>query len=434
MVIVNTNTPTKAPSYSPAPASTNVAALSLVTALFFFWGFVTVLNDILVPHLKSIFDLNYTKVMLIQFAFFSAYFIFSIPSAKLVDAIGYKKTMVTGLFTMGAGALLFIPAASAASFPLFLVALMTLAAGITALQVAANPYVAVLGPPETASSRLNLTQAFNSLGTTIGPWVGGMLILGAATESGDAVANMSAQTLHALRLQQAATVKMPYIIIGSALVIFAGLIGIFKLPTIPAVERHADGRHEGSLWKYTHLILGCVAIFAYVGAEVSIGSFLINYFNQPEIGNLPVVEGAKFVAYYWGGAMVGRFIGSAILQKVKTGTVLGIAAFCSCALVLTSMLTTGSVAMWSILLVGFFNSIMFPSIFTLGIAKLGPRTGDGSGLLIMAIVGGAIIPVAQGAIADHVGVHHAFVLPVICYLYIAYYALRASQPRGVEYQ
>jgi len=433
MAIVNANS-SQATSTTDGTAGKYSGALMMVTVLFFFWGFVTVLNDILVPHLKSVFDLNYTKVMLIQFAFFLAYFIFSIPSAKIIDAIGYQKTMVVGLLTMGLGAFLFVPAAIALSYPLFLGALMVLAAGITALQVAANPYVSVLGPPETASSRLNLTQAFNSLGTTIGPWVGGMLILGAATESGDAVANMSAHTLHAFRLQQAATVKMPYIIIGSALVIFAGLIGIFKLPTIPAVERHADGRHEGSLWKYTHLILGCVAIFAYVGAEVSIGSFLINYFNQPEIGNLPVVEGAKFVAYYWGGAMVGRFIGSAILQKVKTGTVLGIAAFCSCALVLTSMLTTGSVAMWSILLVGFFNSIMFPSIFTLGIAKLGPRTGDGSGLLIMAIVGGAIIPVAQGAIADHVGVHHAFVLPVICYLYIAYYALRASKPRGVEYQ
>lgn len=431
MAIVNANS-SQATSTTDGTAGKYPGALMMVTVLFFFWGFVTVLNDILVPHLKSVFDLNYTKVMLIQFAFFLAYFIFSIPSAKIIDAIGYQKTMVVGLLTMGLGAFLFVPAAIALSYPLFLGALMVLAAGITALQVAANPYVTVLGPPETASSRLNLTQAFNSLGTTIGPWVGGMLILGTATESGDAVANMSAQTLHAFRLQQAATVKMPYIIIGSALVIFAGLIGIFKLPTIPAVERHADGRHEGSLWKYTHLILGCVAIFAYVGAEVSIGSFLINYFNQPEIGNLPVVEGAKFVAYYWGGAMVGRFIGSAILQKVKTGTVLGIAAFCSCALVLTSMLTTGSVAMWSILLVGFFNSIMFPSIFTLGIAKLGPRTGDGSGLLIMAIVGGAIIPVVQGAIADHVGVHHAFVLPVICYLYIAYYALRASQPRGVE--
>ena len=398
------------------------AALAMVTVLFFFWGFVTVLNDILVPHLKSVFDMNYTKVMLIQFAFFGAYFLFSIPSAKLIDAIGYKKTMVTGLVTMGIGAFLFVPAASALSYPLFLAALMVLAAGITALQVAANPYVAVLGPPQTASSRLNLTQAFNSLGTTIGPWIGGLLILGGATAAS------------ASRLQQAASVKVPYIVIGIALILFAALIALFKLPAIPGVERHADGRHEGSLFKYRHLILGCVAIFTYVGAEVSIGSFLINYFNQKDIGNLPEVEGAKLVAYYWGGAMVGRFIGSAVLQKVKTGTVLSIAAFCACALVLTSMLTSGHVAMWSIILVGFFNSIMFPSIFTLGIAKLGPRTGDGSGLLIMAIVGGAILPVLQGVLADNpaIGVHHAFVLPVLCYLYIAYYALRGSRPVGVD--
>ncbi len=408
------------------------AALAMVTVLFFFWGFVTVLNDILVPHFKLVFELNYTKVMLIQFAFFFAYFIFSIPAAKVVDAIGYKKTMVAGLLTMGLGAFLFVPAASALSYPLFLGALMVLAAGITALQVAANPYVAVLGPAKTASSRLNLTQAFNSLGTTIGPWVGGLLILGTAVENKDALAKMSAEALHAFRLQQASSVKFPYIVIGVALIVFAGLIAMFKLPAIPEVEKHTDGRHEGSMWKYRHLILGCLGIFTYVGAEVSIGSFLINYFNQPEIGNLPEVQGAKLVAYYWGGAMIGRFIGSAILQKVKTGTVLGIAAFCACALVLTSMLTTGQIAMWSIILVGFFNSIMFPSIFTLGIAKLGPRTGDGSGLLIMAIVGGAIIPVAQGAIADRIGVHHAFVLPVICYLYIAYYALKGSEPVGVD--
>ena len=231
------------------------AALMMVTVLFFFWGFVTVLNDILVPHLKSVFDLSYTKVMLIQFAFFLAYFVFSIPSAKIIDAIGYKKTMVVGLLTMGLGAFLFVPAASALSYPLFLGALMVLAAGITALQVAANPYVAVLGPPKTASSRLNLTQAFNSLGTTIGPWVGGLLILGGTAESRDAVSNMSAEALHALRLEQASSVKVPYIIIGVALLVFAGLIGMFKLPTIPAVERHADGHHEGSLWKYRHLIL-----------------------------------------------------------------------------------------------------------------------------------------------------------------------------------
>src|SRR6202790_2444245 len=430
MAIVNANS-SQATSTTDGTAGKYPGALMMVTVLFFFWGFVTVLNDILVPHLKSVFDLNYTKVMLIQFAFFLAYFIFSIPSAKIIDAIGYQKTMVVGLLTMGLGAFLFVPAAIALSYPLFLGALMVLAAGITALQVAANPYVSVLGPPETASSRLNLTQAFNSLGTTIGPYIGGLLILGTVAENKDTISKMSTDALHAMHLQEAASVKLPYIVIGLILLIFAVIMSLFKLPTIPSVEKKTAGHSEGSLFKYRHLILGCIAIFVYVGAEVSIGSFLILYFNQPEIGNLPEATGAKYVAYYWGGAMIGRFIGSAVLQKVKTGTVLGIAAFFACALVVTSMLTTGSVAMWSIILVGFFNSIMFPSIFTLGIAKLGPRTGDGSGLLVMAIVGGAIIPLAQGWFADRIGVHHAFVLPVLCYLYIAYYGFRGSQPVGV---
>ena len=433
MAIVNTNTgtTTAAPSYSPAPASTNVAAMAMVTTLFFFWGFVTVLNDILVPHLKSIFDLNYAKVMLIQFAFFSAYFIFSIPSAKIVDAIGYKKTMVTGLFTMGVGALLFIPAASAASFPLFLVALMTLAAGITALQVAANPYVAVLGPPQTASSRLNLTQAFNSLGTTIGPYLGGLLILNANFKGTGETRQMSAEVLQAYRVQEASSVKLPYLVIGLALIIFGIVIAMFKLPAIPGAVRHEGSGVKASLWKYRQLIFGMIGIFVYVGAEVSIGSFLINYFGQSEIGSLPEFAAAKYVTYYWGGAMVGRFIGSAILQKVKTGTVLAIAAITACALVCISMLTTGHVAMWSIIAVGLFNSIMFPSIFTLGIAELGPLTGDGSGMLVMAIVGGAILPVLQGALADRIGIHHAFIIPAVCYLYILYYALWGSRPTPV---
>jgi FHS family L-fucose permease-like MFS transporter len=431
MAIVNTNNPPKAPSYSPAPASTNVAAMALVTALFFVWGFVTVLNDILVPHLKSIFDLNYTKVMLIQFAFFSAYFIFSIPSAKLVDAIGYKKTMVTGLFTMGVGALLFIPAASAASFPLFLVALMTLAAGITALQVAANPYVAVLGPPETSSSRLNLTQAFNSLGTTIGPYLGGLLILNANFKGTGETRQMSADILQAYRVQEASSVKLPYLIIGAALIIFGIVIAMFKLPDIPGAARHSGSGVKASLWKYRQLVFGMIGIFVYVGAEVSIGSFLINYFGQPEIGGLPELAAAKYVTYYWGGAMVGRFIGSAILQKVKTGTALAVAALMACALVCLSMLTTGHIAMYSVIAVGLFNSIMFPSIFTLGIAELGPLTGDGSGMLVMAIVGGAILPVLQGALADRIGIHHAFIIPAVCYLYILYYALWGSRPTPV---
>jgi MFS transporter, FHS family, L-fucose permease len=404
------------------------AALAMVTVLFFFWGFVTVLNDILVPHLKAIFELNYAKVMLIQFAFFSAYFVFSIPSAKVIDTIGYKKTMVAGLVTMGLGAFLFLPAASAPSFALFLCALMVLAAGITALQVAANAYVAVLGPPETASSRLNWAQGFNSLGTTVGPYLGGLVILSSGGKSADALKQMSAEALNAYRVHEASSVKLPYAVIGVALILFAVVIGLFKLPAMPEAERHGQHGPGTSIWRYTHLVLGMVGIFVYVGAEVSIGSFLINYLSQPEIGNLSELAAARYVTYYWFGAMVGRFVGSAILRRVKTGTLLGVCAAAAALLVCTTMLTTGPVAVWSVILVGLFNSIMFPSIFTLGIAKLGPLTGDGSGLLIMAIVGGAILPVVQGAIADRIGIHHAFLLPVLCYLYIVYYAFRGSRP------
>jgi len=424
--MANVSVPGATPSAGHDTNQTYVAALSMVTVLFFFWGFITSLNDILIPHFKAIFDLNYTRVMLIQFAFFFAYFIFSMPSAKIVDTLGYKKTMVVGLVVMALGAFGFFPAASLPSYPLFLAALMVVAGGITALQVSANAYVAILGAPETASSRLNLAQAFNSFGTTIGPYLGGIYILSAQPKTADAIKQMSAEALHAYRIHEASSVKMPYVVIGVALLLFAIIIGMFKLPAMPQAERH--GRKGDSIWKYTHLVLGAVGIFVYVGAEVSIGSFLINYFAQPDIGNLSELAASKYVSYYWGGAMVGRFVGSAILQKVKTGTLLGVAATAAVLLVCTSMLTTGPVAMWSIILVGFFNSIMFPSIFTLGIAKLGPLTGDGSGLLIMAIVGGAIIPVAQGWIADHIGVHHAFLLPVLCYAYIVYYGLRGSRP------
>jgi FHS family L-fucose permease-like MFS transporter len=427
MAIANPKPPIPA---SGAPTSSYKAALAVVTTLFFMWGFVTVLNDILVPHLKSIFDLNYTKVMLIQFAFFSAYFIFSIPSAKIIDAIGYKKTMVAGLLTMAAGALVFIPAASLPSYPVFLTALMILAAGITALQVAANPYVAVLGPSETASSRLNLAQAFNSLGTTIGPYLGGLLILNATPKNMQAVRQMSSDALQAYRVHEASSVKLPYLFIALTLILLSTAIGMFKLPAMPGAERHGGAPKE-SLWKYRHLILGAVGIFVYVGAEVSIGSFLVNYFSQPEIGNVSENVAARYVSFYWGSAMIGRFIGSAVLQKLRTGTVLGFAAGMASLLVCISMLTGGHVAMWSIILVGLFNSVMFPSIFTLGIAELGPLTGDGSGLLVMAIVGGAILPVAQGALADRLGIHHAFILPAICYLYIIYYALKGSKPTRV---
>jgi FHS family L-fucose permease-like MFS transporter len=406
--------------------------LAMVTTLFFMWGFLTCLNDILVPHLKSIFDLNYAEVMLVQFCFFSAYFVFSIPSGKIIERIGYQKMMVAGLFTMGLGAVLFIPAASVPSFPLFLAALIILAAGITALQVSANPYVAVLGPARTASSRLNLTQAFNSLGTTVAPFFGGLLILGsaAAPKSIEELRAMSPQVLHAYRLQEASSVKLPYLVIALALVVLAVVIARFNLPHIP----EAEGGHAVAndiVWRHRNLVMGTVGIFAYVGAEVSIGSFLVNYMNLADVGNLRPEVAAKYLTFYWGGAMIGRFIGSAVLQKIPTRVALGFNAVVAAALVCLSMLSVGHVAMWALLLVGLFNSIMFPSIFTLGIEGLGPLTGEASGLLIMAIVGGAIIPELQGLLADRVGLHHAFILPVICYLYILFFAVKGLPRKRV---
>ncbi len=407
--------------------------LAIVTTLFFMWGFLTSLNDILVPHLKSIFELSYARAMLIQFAFFSAYFLFSIPWSKIVNAIGYQKTMVAGLLSMAVGALLFVPAASYASFALFLGALIVLAAGITGLQVAANPYVVVLGKPETASSRLDLAQAFNSLGTTIAPALGGLLILSATAPAIEGLQSLSPQALHLHRVQQAATVKMPYIVISVALAVLAFLIAMSKLPTIKTAVASAGGRADDSIWRHPNLIFGALGIFAYVGAEVSIGSFLVNYLGQPDIAGLSPKTAAEYVSFYWGGAMVGRFLGAALLRRVATGHLLAICAICTGSLVAASMLTTGHVAMWSILAVGFFNSIMFPSIFSLGVAELGPLTAGGSGILNMAIVGGAILPLAQGAIADHIGIQHAFFIPVICYAYIVFFALSGSKPNSLRY-
>jgi len=406
--------------------------LAVVTTLFFMWGFLTCLNDILVPHLKSIFDLNYAQVMLVQFAFFSAYFFFSVPWSRIVNTVGYQRTMVIGLLTMAVGAILFVPAASAASYPLFLTALLILAGGITGLQVSANPYVNLLGKPETAPSRLDLTQAFNSLGTTIAPKIGGLLILSAAPLAIEQLRQLSPQALHAYRVQQAASVKMPYAVITIALMLLAVLIGTFKLPKIETAERSGEKIND-SVWKHRNLVLGAIGIFTYVGAEVSIGSFLVNYFGLPEIAGLTAKTAAGFVSFYWGGAMIGRFLGAPLLRRFRPGYLLAFCAIAAATLVTVSMLVGGQAAMWTILAVGFFNSIMFPTIFSLGVAELGPLTGTGSGILNMAIVGGAILPVVQGVIADRVGLHHAFFLPVICYLFILFYGLRGSKPNSERY-
>jgi MFS transporter, FHS family, L-fucose permease len=411
------------------PEKTDLRAMAMVSTLFFAWGFLTCLNDILVPHLKNVFDLNYAEVMLVQFAFFSSYFLFSMPAGKIVEWIGYKRSMVTGLLTMAAGAFTFVPAASIPSFPVFLTALIVLAAGMTILQTSANPYVAILGPPRTASSRLNLTQAFNSLGTTLAPKFGSWLILGAALApvSIEVIRAMGADQLHSYRIQQAASVKVPYIGLSLALIVLAATVGWFKLPVIEYAEAH--GEQTGSIWRQRRLVLGAVAIFVYVGAEVAIGSLMTNYFNQKEIGGLALKDAAGYLQYYWGGAMVGRFLGSALLQRMRTQTLLAFNAVAAALLVLLSMLTFGHLAMWSLILVGLFNSIMFPSIFTLAIEGLGPLTGKASGLLVAAIVGGAVVPELQGILTDHIGIHHAFILPVLCYAYVVFYAINGAAPR-----
>ena len=431
------------------------SALAMVTTLFFMWGFLTSLNDILIPHLKSIFELNYAGVMLVQFAFFGTYALLGIPSGKVVEWIGYKNTMVAGLVTAGLGAILFVPAAKLPSYPLFLAALIVLAAGITALQVSANPYVTVLGPPRTASSRLNLTQAFNSLGTVLGPIFGAFVILRSAGAVLD-VTKLSPEAHRAYQIREASTVNIPYVAIAVALVLLGLAIFWFKFPRIETTKEFRPSelaQTHDSIWRHRHVIFGAISIFVYVGAEVSIGSFLINYFAQPEIGGLAqAAHGGSihmtsaallrflakvlgtWVPIYWGGLMVGRFIGSGLQQKMNPGRMLSFFALCAGVLVLISMLTQSTVAVWAILFVGFFNSIQFPTIFTLGVAEMGPLTGEASGLLITAIVGGAIIPELQGLMADRIGIHHAFILPILCYLFIAWYGVRGSrvlQPKTV---
>src|SRR5271168_1956126 len=322
---------------SVTPVRNYSRPLAIVTTLFFMWGFLTCLNDILIPHLKAIFELSYAKAMLIQFAFFSAYFLFSVPWSKVVNAIGYKTTMVVGLLTMSVGAFLFVPAASVVSYPLFLTALLVLAAGITGLQVSANPYVDLLGKPETASSRLDLTQAFNSLGTTLAPKVGGLLILSAAPLAIAQLLQLTPEAQHLYRVQQASSVKMPYTAIGVALLLLAVLIGLSKLPKIESAARLPGEQRNDSIWKHRSLLLGTIGIFAYVGAEVSIGSFLVNYFGLPEIAAFSAKTASGYVSSYWGGAMIGRFIGAPLLQRFKPEYLLALCAVAAATLVAASM-------------------------------------------------------------------------------------------------
>ncbi len=434
-------------------AANYVGPLAVLTTLFFMWGSLTSLNDVLIPYAQHVFKIELAASMLIQTAFFSAYFVFSIPAAKIIDWIGYKKAIVVGLLTMVVACLGFFPAAKIPSFPFFLVALILLATGITILQVAANPYVAVLGKPETASSRLNLTQAFNSLGTTIFPWIGAHLILRTTA------AAMSAS-------QEAdAVIRLYVYFFATALTLLAIGIGLSKLPRVASAEHHIGERIEDSVWKHPNLIFGAIGIFVYVGGEVAIGSSIANYLALDNIGEFlspatipdaaaryraALGEAAKYISVYWMGAMFGRFIGSGLLQKIRPAKLLALAAIMAGLLVITSVLTNGPIAMWAILSVGFFNSIMFPCIFTMGIEELGPLTGDGSGILNMAIVGGAVIPWLVGKAGDLInhryypgmiqgetswgqGIHYALIAAAFCYLYILFFAVSGSKPNSERY-
>ena len=407
---------------SPLPQSDNVQsnststpkfALSVMTSIFFIWGFITCLNDILIPHLRMQFDLSYTQAMLIQFCFFGAYFICSIPAGRIVGRIGYKKGMVTGLLITAVGAGLFYPAAATAQYVFFLAALFVLASGITLLQVAANPYVVALGPSSTAETRLNLTQAFNSLGTTIAPLFGGLLIFGLA-------ANATAEA-------HAEAVQIPYIGIAAFLILLAVIVSKTSLPVIASQEKPVKPLSFAQLKQYPHLLFGVLGIFLYVGGEVAIGSFLVNFLGESHIGGMSEETASAYVAYYWGGAMVGRFVGSYVMLRVSAHKVLTGNAVIAMVLIITAMMTSGQVAVWAILLVGLFNSIMFPTIFSLSLKGMGQHTSQASGLLCLAIVGGALVPLLQGVMADGMGVQLAFIVPVFCYLYIAWFASVGSK-------
>jgi FHS family L-fucose permease-like MFS transporter len=425
MVTYSSSAPVRA-----AEAGDYTRPLIVVTLLFFMWGLLTSLNDVLIPHLKSIYTLTYVQAMLVQFCFFGAYFIVSLPAGLLIRRIGYQKGAVTGLAIAAAGCAMFYPAAES-GYAMFLFAFFVLASGITILQVAANPYVTALGSPKTASSRLTLTQAFNSLGTTVGPLFGGLLILSSVEPASPAeLAAMSDAQQSAYRAAEAATVQGPYAMLAVALLLLAIVFAFVRLPQINHTD-DAMGMSAAppsrSIFRHRNLLFGAIAIFLYVGAEVSIGSFLVNFMGERHIAGLAPAAAATYVSYYWGLAMVGRFIGFAVMRRVRPGVTLAFCAVMSMALVLVAILGEGRLAMWAILGVGLFNSIMFPTIFSMALHGLGDQTGRGSGILCMAIVGGAIVPFIQGFVADSVGLQPSFYVPMACYAFILFFGAKYAR-------
>jgi len=404
-------------------------ALTLLASLFFMWGFITVINNTLLPHLRSVFDLNYTQTTLIESVWFIAYFFASIPSAKLIERIGYQRSLVIGLLVMAAGALGMVLAASLPSYGVTLVMLFVIASGITLLQVAANPYVAVIGPPETASSRLNLVQALNSAGTMLAPLFGAYLILG---RSKGGTAQAGTVLTPAERLADAQSVILPYVLVAIVLVVLAVVIARFPLPAMGAATSRLakEERRHHSLWKHRNLVFGIPAIFIYLIAEIGVANLFVNFVSQPDIANVTPELAGRYLTLLWGGMMIGRFVGSAIMQKVDAEKVLAVFSIGAFVVMIATVFATGPVAMWTLIAVGLFHSIMFPTIFTLGIKGLGPLTEEGSGLLIMAIAGGALV-VVQGKLADAYGLQASFLLTAACELYILFYALwgaRVTEP------
>lgn len=534
-------------------------ALSVISIVFFMWGFLTCLNNILIPHLKTVFNLNYTQAMLVQFTFFGAYFLMSVPGGKIVSKLGYKKGIITGLIIAAIGTFLFWPAATIANYYFFLLALFILATGITILQVSANPYVTLLGPQKTSSSRLNMAQALNALGTTVAPYLGSILILtgaaytipnriasdpqtiqlistlennptndieaifakasnenvayalknippyvyeklpdsliqqelqkfppeligttlnniptekklsllshftaeqidqiptGSLVEALESFSSLKLQPIDQenltqlkqhisdstntkikqYRKEQAKSVQTPYAVLGIILVLLAGFVAIFKLPTSKDDNQNQQKQNYklSDVFKHPHAVLGAIGIFCYVGAEVALGSFMINYLTLPEIGRMSEQQAAQYVTLFWGGTMVGRIVGSAVMVKSSPSKMLSWCAIINLCLLLTTMFSTGYVAVYSIVAIGLFNSIMFPTIFSLGIAEMGPLTEQASSLLVMAIVGGAVVPFIQGMLSDSIGIQHAFFLTLICYAFILYYGAKGSKPKKVK--
>ena len=398
-----------------------------VMGLFFIFGGITSLNDVIIPKLKELFTLNYTQAMLVQFCFFAAYAVIGIPGARLVKKIGYMRGAVAGLLTMMAGCLLFIPASQTATYGVFLLALFVLASGVVIVQVVSNPLISMLGKPATAHSRLTFAQAFNSLGTTVFPIVGAILILGSlATVS---ASQLSGAELDAYRTAESQAIVHGYLGIAVALAIVAAVVWMFRNALKGEKHEASEGLAGLDLLKRPRFGFGALCIFLYVGAEVSIGSLIVSYLMQDHVMGLQEQAAGKLIGLYWGGAMVGRFIGSAVLRVLSPGKVLACVSIAAITLLIFSTQTTGTVSGYSLLAVGLTNAIMFPTIFTLACEKLGSRAADGSGIINVAIVGGAVIPLLTGIIADATSsLAIAFMLPMACYAVIAGFGLYARRP------